>query len=509
VELIGVGNVNDMTDMIQGQRAMREALLRDPHRPTWHFVSPEGHCMPFDPNGAIWWNGRYHLCYIFQDQRGHCWGHASSHDLVHWRWHEPALVPAPGDVDRGIFSGNCFVNKDGAATMLYHGVDAGNCIATSADPNLDRWAKLPTNPIVPNPKLGSPESKLYNSWDPHGWLEGDMYYAIFGGNPGLPRRRPGEPGTCTPPALFKGKSLDQWTFVGPFMAHDMPDVADFEDVSCPDFFPLGDKHVLVCISHACGARYYVGRWENEKFYPELHRRMNWPGGACFAPETLRDGKGRRILWTWALEARSWDKFAWSGVMTLPRVLSLAPDHTLFIDPIEELRQLRTKPRTRRGVRVKPNCPVRLEEIRGDSLELELMIRPGSAKRFGLKVRCSPGGEEETVIWCDPAAGVLRIDVAKASLDPDVVYRTYAMRQGDNPTVTAQEAPFALAASEPLTLRVFLDRSILEIFANRKQCLTQRIYPTRTDSLDIVLVSEGGECQVESINAWEMAPASAW
>lgn len=380
----------------------------DPHRPLWHFVSPEGHCMPFDPNGAIWWNGRYHLCYSFQDERGHCWGHASSRDLLHWRWHEPALFPAPGDVDRSIFSGNCFVNRDGAATMLYHGVDAGNCVATCADANLERWTKLPGNPIVPNSKPDNPESKLYNSWDPHDWADGDIYYAIFGGNPN----------TCTPPALFKAKALDRWTFVGPFLAHDMPDVADFKDVSCPDFFTLGGKHVLVCISHACGARYYVGRCENEKFHPELHRRMNWPGGACFAPETLLDGKGRRILWTWALEARPWNTFAWSGVMALPRVLSLAPDHTLSIDPIEELRQLRVNPRTRRNVRVKPDAPVRLDKMRGDSLELELTIRPGNAKRFGLKVRCAPNGEEETAIWCDPAAGVLTLTVGAPQNAPE-------------------------------------------------------------------------------------------
>lgn len=479
--------------------AGRKILPADPYRPLWHFVSPEKHCYPFDPNGAIWWHGRYHLFYIFQDpalpQGGHCWGHASSHDLVHWHRHPPALIPGPGDVDQGMFSGNCFVNQDDAATMLYHGVNAGNCIATSTDPNLDSWIKLPANPIVPNPKPDSPEAKLYNSWDPHGWVEGDTYYAVFGGNPA----------TCTPPSLFKAQTLNQWSYAGPFLAHDMPDVAAFEDVSCPDFFPLGGKHVLVCISHACGARYYVGRWENERFHPESHHRMNWPGGACFAPETLLDGSGRRILWTWALEACMSYR---SGVMTLPRVLSLAPDNTLFIEPVEELRQLRTNPRSRRHISVSPGSAVHLDEMRGDSLELELTIRPGNATRFGLKVRSSPGGEEETAIWCEPEAGRLWLDMAKSSLSHDVKYRTYAMniKGGDNPVVTAQEAPFVLAAGESLQLRVFLDRSILEIFANRRQCLTQRIYPTRPDSLEIALVSEGGTCTVESVHAWDMAQA---
>lgn len=490
---------NDTAALIAAQRALRERLLADPHRPLWHFVAPEGVCMPFDPNGAIYWNGRYHLCYIFQDERGHCWGHASSHDLVHWRWHTPALFPAPGDVDTGIFSGNGFVNKDGAATMLYHGVNAGNCIATSTDPNLDHWTKLAANPIIPNPPAGSAEAKRYQSWDPHGWVENGMYYAVFGGTPT----------SGVPPTLFKGASLDKWAFAGPFMTQDMPDVADHEDVSCPDFFPLGDRHVLVCISHSCGARYYVGRWEHDQFVPEVHRRMNWPGGTCFAPETLLDAKGRRILWTWALETRPAERAPWGGTMTLPRVLSLAPDHTLFIDPVKELAQLHTNPRTFDGVLVKSGAPVLLEQVRGDSLALELKIKPGKARRFGLKVRCSPAGEEETAIVVDPAAGTLRIDVAKASLDKTIVYKTFCMKGGDNPVVTAQEAPFTLAQDEPLSLRVFLDRSILEVFANRRQCLTQRLYPTRADSLGVALFSDGGDMDVEYLSAWDMAPANPW
>jgi len=480
-------------DLHAAQRRLREKLLSDPHRPTYHFVTPEGRCMPFDPNGAIFWNGRYHLCYIFQDHRGHCWGHASSKDLLHWRWHTPALFPAPGDPDRGIFSGNCFVNKKGEATMLYHGVGAGNCIATSGEPSLDHWTKLPSNPIIPIPKRGSPEEKLYRSWDPHGWLEGDTYYAIFGGNP---------------PTLFKADRLDNWKFVGKFMAKEVPGVDSFEDVSCPDFFKLGDKHMLLCISHPRGCRYYLGRWENEEFHPEAHRRMNWPGGTCFAPESLLDDKGRRIMWAWVLDRRPHNEYGWSGTMTLPRALSLSEDGTLRIEPVEELKQLRTHGRKHRNIKVPDGKPVRLDDVRGDCLELDLTIRPGDAKRFGLKVRCSPAGEEQTVIACDPAARHLQIDVARSSLD-DVRYYSFCMKGGANPRVTSQEAPFELKKGEPLRLRVLLDRSILEVFANGRQCITQRIYPSREDSLGVALFSEGGSAVVESLEAWKMAPTNPW
>ena len=64
-------------DVIRTVRQLRETYQRDRHRPIYHFTTPEDLCLPFDPNGALFWKGRYHLFYIFQDhdlpQGGHCW----------------------------------------------------------------------------------------------------------------------------------------------------------------------------------------------------------------------------------------------------------------------------------------------------------------------------------------------------------------------------------------------------------------------------------------------------
>ena len=120
-------------DLINASRQLRLHLLADPYRPTYHFVVPEGLAFPFDPNGAIYWHGRYHLCYIYQDHGVHFFGHVSSLDMLHWRHHLPALYPTPDSPEKGIFSGNCFVNRKGEATMVYHGCGAGNCMATSTD----------------------------------------------------------------------------------------------------------------------------------------------------------------------------------------------------------------------------------------------------------------------------------------------------------------------------------------------------------------------------------------
>jgi sucrose-6-phosphate hydrolase SacC (GH32 family) len=472
IKKLAEASFDNVPAQIAGQLRIRELMLSDPHRPIYHFVSFEGRCMPFDPDGAIFWNGKYHLCYIFQDERGHCWGHASSKDLLHWRWHTTALFPGEGDPDLGIFSGNCFVNKKGEATMLYHGVKTGNCIATCAEPELDNWTKLPSNPIIPIPEDGSPEDELYSSWDPHGWIEGDTYYAIFGGNPAT---------------IFKAQTLDKWEYVGPLLSEDMTDVdVKIEDVSCPDFFELGNKHALMCISHSKGCRIYLGEWKDEQFYPEVHQRMNWSGGTCFAPESLVDEKGRRIMWAWVLDRRE--------------ELHLRD----FSKPPNE--------KQHKNITVKDGESIRLEDIAGNTIELELVIEPGTAEAFGLKVCSSPDGREQTVIECNPSAKNVKIDFERSSLDKSIKHYDMCMnfmRDKPNKEVTEQAAPFELRQGEKLELRIFIDRSILEVFANGRQCITQRIYPTRKDSLGVELFSKGGSITVESIKAWDMAATNPW
>jgi hypothetical protein len=142
----------DLPGDIAVARRFRNHLLADPYRPTYHFVIPEDYAGPFDPNGAIFWRGQYHLFYIYQENRAHCFGHVSSVDMVHWRQHPTPLYPTAESVDRVMFSGNCFVNREGEATMLVHGVGAGNCIFTSTDDNLDRWSRCRQTPSFPPPK---------------------------------------------------------------------------------------------------------------------------------------------------------------------------------------------------------------------------------------------------------------------------------------------------------------------------------------------------------------------
>jgi sucrose-6-phosphate hydrolase SacC (GH32 family) len=480
-----------------------ERVKADEHAPRYHFIAPEGNALPFDPNGAIYWKGTYHLFYIFQDPElphgGHCWGHASSVDLLHWKFHPAALVPTSDDPEKGIFSGNAFVSKEGIPTLAYYGIGAGICLAQSTDEDLNGWTKLNENPVIREPKEGDSGWGVYNVFDPHVWVEGDSYYAILGGNV--------KPDEIRDTAyLFQSQDLVHWEYCRPFYSPN-PDWTDpLEDCACPDFFKLGNRHVLSCISHARGARYYLGQYRNGTFTPEEHHRMNWPGGVCFAPESLLDGRQRRVFWAWVMDQRKGDNVLNKelGVMSMPRVLSLDSGGQLMIEPPEEFESLRRNERRRDSLTVDPGQDLQLEEVNGDSLELALEVDiPGDAV-FGVRLRATPDGEERTTIFLDTSTRTLCVDTSESTLRYDIFQSFPIMRTDAREDVRVQAAPFDLEPEERLQLRVFLDRSILEVYANGRQCVTQRVYPTRADSLGVSLFSRRATVSVLSFRAWDMA-----
>lgn len=482
----------------------------DPLRPLFHFACPRGAAHPFDPNGAIYWKGRYHLFYIFQEHglaepagwgRNCCWGHVSSTDLIHWQEHPVALVPdrAAGEE---IYSGNAFLDKNGRPTIAYNGV-SGVCIATSSDDLLNTWVKHPSNPVIP---VGH---------DLHLWLEGEFYYVLLGGSgvvemAALDAAREGEGDTGD---LYRSRDLVNWKPLGRFYKSQREWTGPCEDCACPDFFQIGGRSALVFMSHQQGTQYYLGCRDGERFVPERHDRLNWSGGTMIAPESLLDDRGRRILWNWACEARTIQaqgEVAWSGVLTLPWEVTLSDREELCFNPAEELGALRGPARCCRDLRLEPGVDHRLDGVEGGSFELSLVVRPGDADRVVCRVLVSPDGSEETAVICDLRAQTLCIDGRRSSLDPRAFAPWPNPWSAHHPLgryareeVRNQEAPFALESGEPLELRIFVDRSIIEVFANRRRCLVQRVYPTRPDSLGVSLGCEGGVALVEALDFYPM------
>jgi beta-fructofuranosidase len=490
--------------LIHSARDLRVKYMADRHRPRYHFMPPAGWLN--DINGPIYWKGRYHIFYQYNPDEAYWkaiqWGHASSVDLVHWVDHPVALVTDPNGPDRkGCFSGGMVVN-DGVPTIIYHGNPDGTCIATSHDDELNVWTKHPGNPVIRVPQPGDANYGRYRVYDPCAWRVGQIWYALCGSHDD----------TGDVAYLFRSPDMVHWEFMHPFYRSERRFTHIDEDCAVPDFFPLGDRHMLSFSSHLVGAQYYLGRYENDRFYPEQHGRFSWAGGVNAGAITMLDGQSRRLFFTWLLEARIRDRqraAGWAGVMNLPWVLSMR-DGALGIAPIPELSVLRYNARTHPDVQLAGDTEVTLSGIRGDALELAVELEPEGAREFGLVVRASPDGAEHTRIVCSPAEGTLRIDVSRSSLDPDVAYQRYLVDSMLKNLPAPEEAAGAAAPQlslrpgEPLQLRVFLDRSVLEVFGNGRQAVVQRVYPSRADSLQVRVFALGGGVTVHGVQAWDMA-----
>lgn len=203
------------------------------------------------------------------------------------------------------------------------------------------------------------------------------------------------------------------------------------------------------------------------------------------------------MWAWIFDKRqkeTWEASGWSGTMSLPRVLWLGDDGMLRMKVPEELQMLRYNEQTRTGLSVKADTELPLKDISGNSIELKLEIDPGSAKQVGIKVCTSPDGQEETLVYYDAADKKLKVDTRKSSLG-----------EGDK---KIEAGPFELSADEPLKLQVFVDKSVVEVFANDRQAVMQRIYPTRADSVGVKLFSKGGSAKVKKLQAWDMMGSNA-
>ena len=69
--------------------------------------------------------------------------------------------------------------------------------------------------------------------------------------------------------------------------------------------------------------------------------------------------------------------------------------------------------------------------------------------------------------------------------------------------TPEIGPLRLAQDEPLRLRIFVDHSIVEVFANDRQCLTLRTYPEREDSSGVSVFARGSDARLASFDIWQM------
>jgi len=490
------------------------------------------------------------------------WGHTVSRDLVHWEHRPVAIGPTwcsaehyqgfaqsdlfkqldrsripPTLYDREIcFSGSAVINN-GVPTIVYTGILSGvqdipiilgrsQCMATSDD-GMFTWRKHEANPVIasPPPELVDPADRdvaleweevplpsprrwidhggkdravdgrqldaiedertrgQITAWhDPHVWQEGETWYMGLGC---------GFLGIGGAVLLYRSPDLIDWEYMHPLCVGTEP---AFNRWLVPNFFSLGDKYVLIAAATTRGAAtksvYMIGSYADHKFSQETEGFIDAnPLAAFHCARTMLDPNGRRILVGLLAERRviNDNPHGWAGVLSLPRVLELDAGGTLLMDPVPEVCS-RHDPEWAYEGPLSSGAPLIPENLQEECLEMVLEVDPGSAREVGVKLRCSPDGEEETEICYVRSDAIIAVDTTKASLDPDTGH-------------SVSESSLALGPNETLRLHLFIDRSTIEVFANRRACVSDRIYPTREDSLGIQAFARGGDATIRALRVW--------
>lgn len=464
----------------------------DSQRPGYHFL-PSANWLN-DPNGLIQWNGEYHLFYQYNPNgpfHGTIhWGHAASTDLVHWRHLPIALTPEAGTADEdGCWSGVA-VDDDGVPTLIYSGNRDGEqraCLATSTD-GLLTWQKHDGNPIILAPP---PDLHLVQYRDHTVWREDDAWYQLMGA--GIE----GQGGTVL---LYRSTNLRHWEYVHPLLvgdAHRYTPIWTGTMWECPDFYSLGGRQILAISVWDHGQLHYsaamVGDYRDHHFIPEIEHKLDYGDRHFYAPQSFTDAQGRRIIFGWVHEGRTAEAqqaSGWSGAMSLPRMLSLGPDGQVCMQPVPELTALRAEHAHMPATDLPSGQVVIVPDVSGDTLELIVELVPAREALCSVIVRRSPDGSEHTQIVYDTVLHQLVVDRTHASLD-----------SGNDRSLHV--APLILGLDEPLRLHIFLDRSVLEVFANSRVSITSRIYPTRADSMGVAFLVERGEARVIGLDAWQL------
>ena len=455
----------------------RRKVAADPYRPAYHFVSPESQMN--DPNGLCFWQGRWHLFYQgyppdefpkpadIPKRRQH-WGHTVSDDLVHWRDLPYAIYPG---IERMCFSGSTVVEEK-QIIAFYPGIDAGQMVAVSKDPLLLNWEKIGGNPV----RSPAGDSCI--------WKEGGTYFGLVGAD-----------------CLVSSKNLVDWIVHGGFLEGNSFPLGDAG--ACPNFVPIGNKHLLLSFSHTMGGQYLLGDYDkrSHKFKPYAHGRLNHgtvsPGGV-HAPSAAADGKGGVVNILNINDGKPSDD--WDQIMSLAQRLTLGPDSQLRIEPVDAVASLRGTHQHVGETVLPANKDIVLDAIKGDSLELEAEIDPRMSRSVQLNVLRSPNAEEQTSItfynfdrklsiWYD-TKGVACLDGSRSSTLPDVWFRP-------------PERAVMERGTGPLTLRVFVDRSVVEVFVNGKLYLAMRVYPGRKDSVGVSVRAQGQDAVLKKLEAWQM------
>ena len=417
-------------------------------RPRYHVTAPAGWLN--DPNGPFQLRGEWHVFY--QHHAGGAvwgtphWGHVRSRDLVRWEHLPVALSPAPGGPDRdGCWSG-CTRDVDGRPVLFYTGIvhtgpdperqHVESVCRADPSPDLLRWTC--TRALIDGP----PPGVGIDHRDPFLYREASGWGMLLGGAAVM---------------RYRSEDLEAWRYdrvvLGP---------SDGSVWECPQLVRGADRdallvavlrrgeprplrHVTVALGSLGDEGLTVARWEHLDH-----------GDVLYAPTVMTDEAGRTLLWAWVQESvpaaeRGADH---AGALSLPRVVEVVGDR-LLQSPAPELAALRSA-----------TAPA------ADGHPLPLQCEIGAV--------VTGSGVATLAIEDGSARCAVRVDLAARRL-------AVTTTSGDG-TGGLSPGPIALQHGE-VTLRVFLDDSIVEVFPAGHPTVTTRVYGLESPVLR--LASEGG------------------
>lgn len=481
---------------------------REDYRPQFHFT-PAKNWMN-DPNGPIYYQGEYHLFYQYNPlgiEWGHMsWGHAVSHDLVHWQNLPIALSEENGVM---IFSGSTVVDWHNSSGFCKGaGAEIPSCLVaiyTGHSTELETqnlaysndrgrtWTKYADNPVI-DLHLGSfRDPKVF-------WHEGTHRWVMVTVLASQHRVR-----------LFGSTDLKHWTALSDFG----PAGATTGVWECPDLFPLpvdGDANQTKWVlsinlprgaARGWGNQYFIGWFDGTTFSSESSPEKPWwvdYGSDFYASTSFSDlpkPDGRHIWLGWLT---NWEYAArmppdrWRGAHSIPREVKLkrfTDGIHLVQEPIAELRVLRGRhTKVERHSVEAANDLLNSKKVHGDTLEIVAEFSPEGAAEFGLKVRKGEG--EETVIGVDTKKQTLFVDRTRSS---SVSF--------DDHFSSRDAGPITLAAGKNVKLHIFVDRSSVEVFGNDGEAvISETIYP-KPASNRIEIYSRDGRAHVIKMDVWNL------
>ena len=452
--------------------------------PLYHVAAPVGWIN--DPNGFCSYKGQYHLFYQYHPYSAQWgpmhWGHVVSKDFVHWEHLPIALKPdQPYDKD-GCFSGSA-IEKDGKLYLLYTGnVPEGQkqCLAVSSDGI--NFEKYEGNPIIDVPENVDMQNRDFR--DPKVWRYGEKFYAVIGAKTADEQRGQA--------LLYESTDLINWKFKN-ISARSHGNEGNMWE--CPNFAQVDGKDVLILSPMGInpeGSK-YLNHVDSAYLIGKLNYRMGIYnrgklelldyGSDFYAPQIMQTDDGRCIMIGWLA---MWyadmpeQEDGWAGLMTVPRELHIKNGKLISV-PVKELESLRESSATHTNLKLTE--PAKLYGVQGETGELIVEVNLAKSNSFSIELRA--GGDEKTSLNYDKPTSTLQLNRENSGAGPK-----------DNREVT-------LAPNNKLKLRIYIDRSSVEVFINDgEEVMSSRIYPAET-SQDIIFVPRDKKLALDEVTFYRL------